>query len=665
MRVDTVGVVWIALAAGWGLAQFGSTPDPPRLVVLLLASWFVGALFLALSYGRRWGGGLRDVLPVAAVLWTLMSLPSLSQFVAPTGTGLAFLFAPGYAALLAWGFRRQGRYAYSKRDLPELEGESRAAAEAVIRKAGLFPAAILVGPFPTFNAVVSGLRRCIVVIDRRASLELPAAELSALVAHEAGHLKRGDMFLYLSIAPLAMLAGLVADAVAFPSDFMIPVALSLYVGVGAAIRQAAELRADRFGAMLTRPEDVAAMLKHVHGDLPLSLLRTIRSPVLAPFVSHPPVDVRLAALETPPGRRLRGHVAALAVQLASSVTPMGIVLLSPDPRPALVWGAAAVTLTPYVLLIVMLVFHSRRSFGIASSGTRGGHLSRPLNWISAATTGAFALILVLGGEAPGLAAGLILSAVLTFGSFAIGLWGRLMGAGLASLTPRLREALVEASAAAHEGRAEVGLERLARVPAKFSRHAWYRSALGECLMMAGRLDEARAALEEAVREEPEFILPAFQLSLVLLLQGRAPEALKLIDKVCASAPNDPAGWRARGLIGLEVGALREARESMARACALKPADAATLGGAALIAMEEGAPDSDVEARLAEAERAGPKTPPVLLAKSRRLAGLARAEESRAALQESFDQLEKSGLRVWIPFYQSLARRWGAGDPSSS
>ena len=66
------------------------------------------------------------------------------------------------------------------------------------------------------------------------------------------------------------------------------------------------------------------------------------------------------------------------------------------------------------------------------------------------------------------------------------------------------------------------------------------------------------------------------------------------------------------------------------------------------------------AKVAEAERAGPQSPQVLLARARWLARLGQMDESMKALEESCGRLAKLGLKVWIGYYQSLARKWGIG-----
>src|SRR5262245_45997335 len=257
--MDVIGLVLIAIASAWGWVQWPRSSYPSAVILLLMLLWFAGALLLSIPYARRWGAGWRDAIRIAAVLWLAVSLPAVSLWSGPSNSLFPFAFGPLYAFFLYVVFRNQGRYAFSKRDLPELQGEPRVAAEKILLKAGLSPVAMRVTPLHTFNGAVAGLRKCMLILDRRASVELTISDLSALVAHEAGHLKRGDVYLHLLIAPLALLCGLVAEDRTGLKGSFFPVFTCLYVGAGMAVRQAVELRADRFAAGLMAPEDVGSM----------------------------------------------------------------------------------------------------------------------------------------------------------------------------------------------------------------------------------------------------------------------------------------------------------------------------------------------------------------------------------------------------------------------
>lgn len=658
--MDVFGLIWIAIAAAWGWMQWPYSSNPSRLVLILMLLWFAGAVLISIPYVRRWGAGIRDAIWISAILWLAVSLPAVSLWSGPSKSLYPFAFGPLYAAFLFLVFRNQGRYAHSKRDLPDLEGEPREAAEAILRKAGLTPVAMRVTPLQTFNGAVAGLRKCILLLDRRASVELTIPDLSALVAHEAGHLKRGDVYLHLLIAPLALLCGLEAEERTGLRMSFLPVFICLYAGAGMALRQFAELRADRFAAKLTAPGDVGSMLRRVHGDMPLSVGRTARAPLFAPFLTHPPLDVRLKALGIPSRGGGRWYGATMAAQLLLSSLPFVISLANPSAPPALVWGPAGVVFILFFWAFGSLIVRARRSFGIAMSGPTRAGLSKPLVLILAVAAATLTALLAVGVDSPLFMAWVILSALVIFCALSIFLWRRFAGAGLATLPGPLRTALVEALAAAHEGKPEQALERLVSVPTNHYRHPWFRAVQGECLMLAGRLEEAACSLEAASERDPRFTLPKFDLSMVLLLQGDADRARKLIEEVCAFEMDDPLAWRIRAQIGLHKGDIVDARKSIDRACALKPEDAAALGIAALVAMDEGGYERDVAAKVAEAERAGPQSPQVLLARSRWLARLGQMDESMKALEESCGRLAKLGLKVWIGYYQSLARKWGIG-----
>lgn len=127
-------------------------------------------------------------------------------------------------------------------------------------------------------------------------------------------------------------------------------------------------------------------------------------------------------------------------------------------------------------------------------------------------------------------------------------------------------------------------------------------ALGRMLISAGRVDEAEAALAEAMRLGPHLVIvhaAVARLALVRRQPGRAAKAS------AAALRRDEADARAHCAAGY-AGAARDdwrfARSAFARACAAQPRYCCGRAGLLLSRLELGEPDVDVAAGLEEIGR---------------------------------------------------------------
>jgi Zn-dependent protease with chaperone function len=138
-------------------------------------------------------------------------------------------------------------------------------------------------PGPALRAHSHGGPVWPVVVLRGPWAHQPPDTRRAVLAHEASHLRRGDM-LWLPALTLG-LAALLPDG--FGSYL-------LAVAVGLSVNRRLELRADADAAALVSPAAARAMLHAVGEDRQWP--RVARWPVLCLFLTHPLLQTRLAAV---------------------------------------------------------------------------------------------------------------------------------------------------------------------------------------------------------------------------------------------------------------------------------------------------------------------------------------------------------------------------------
>lgn len=657
------GLVALASLAAWARLHFAEA-DPRLTLASAALGWLLGSVLIGVSYSRRWGGSGRDALAISALVWVMLSLPAAPLLACDHGRPAALMFAGGYAVILALVARAQGRYAYTERRLPDLQGEARTTAEEALEASGLKPSAVLVAPFPSFNAFVQGLRTCVVIVDQRAAQELSKPELRALVAHEAGHLRRGDTLRHLAIPTLAMTWGMVLGLIQHTEAAIAPVALAFYFAVGPAAIQFAELRADRFAAALVGAEETGRMLRRVHADRPLGFERAASMPVLGAFLSHPPLEARLANLGLEHLPLPWTHFAGRFLRAALAIAPFGLALLGPKASAQFSWSVAGLAMVLYGASRLAVGLAARRSFRVAVGGaseTRRAVLRVVLIGILAA---AILVVAKVGGREGARVPILLLGGLGVIVLYATRSRPGARGRSIAGLPRKLRRAVVEAFAAVAEGKPERGLEALQRLPDPWTRDAWFRVARGSCLLQSGRKGEAAEDFRAAAEADPTMGLAWVELAITLLLSGDAARARDPIERACALAPEDPIPWKLKGTIHRERGEFQEAKESFSRVCALKPGEPAGLAGLALTAMDEGRPDAEIDALLDQALASGPRNPSAMLAHARRLKAAGRPAEALQRLREAVDGLGAGEYRIWIPYYESLARRWEILPPSA-
>ena len=198
-------------------------------------------------------------------------------------------------------------------------------------KAGIAMPDVAIFPMAEPNAFATGANRNKALVAVSAGLleNMTADEIEAVLGHEIGHVANGDMVTLTLIQGvvntfvlfLARLAGFFVDRVILKNDrglgigyFATTIAAEIVLGILAStivmwFSRYREFRADAAGARLAGRHKMIAALKRlkrsqeIPNTMPDSLVAFGITRVLSPgfralFASHPPLDARIAALES-------------------------------------------------------------------------------------------------------------------------------------------------------------------------------------------------------------------------------------------------------------------------------------------------------------------------------------------------------------------------------
>lgn len=180
------------VAAVIALFRISQPSSRLRLLLLPVVIPFVAAPIYYLLYAERSRLALLRVddwinLDALTQEWPLLSYV-LSVLVLATG---AFLLVKGLISLIAMLYL-PGRYPrLSLQRAPGLHATLR----SVLRRAEVKPPVVLLSPERGIQCCTFGFARQYLIISRGALDRLTPAELEAVLAHEVGHLRRGDGWL--------------------------------------------------------------------------------------------------------------------------------------------------------------------------------------------------------------------------------------------------------------------------------------------------------------------------------------------------------------------------------------------------------------------------------------------------------------------------------------
>jgi Zn-dependent protease with chaperone function/Flp pilus assembly protein TadD len=669
---------WLLLFAGLaaGILPFPA-PDVPFLprepILLTLGAWLLSAQLFTIPYCRRFGGRALDFLSIGAAIGAILCAPLLPflGMAQPAQSPLYHITLVAgvfIASLAAASFRSQGRYFHSARDLPELEGEKRAAAEAVLAKAGIHLKSIRVIPLGFFNAMVQGLRTCTIIVDRRATEALSTGEFAAMMAHEACHVRYGGILPYLALPPafLAIANGCIAAGYEVELQLALLLGILLYLEI--LLCQGIETACDRFSARITTSGDTASLLRRIHGDMPGSVASLLGRISLSPLSSHPPLAVRLAAIGEGDRRDL---VLYRAWRIIAAAVFFGV--------PCGLWIAAAIRpeVTPasriagwalpglYTLLWFtwhFLILRSAKAHFRASLGESArGRWIRILTLIAVCFLPAIFAVNVFAPDfawLPELSIGWLVALLLIL---IAGFFRGAFRSGLQGQPARLRKTVAECLACIQEGKPEEGLLMLEKVQDKHAENPWVLTLRASCFIQLDRLDEAAQCLSAVLEREKKFPLALINLALAELLRGDLPRAAELAGELTRNAPRDASAWHLRGLIALEAMKLDEAHDCFGKASDLKGGNAPALAGQALADLQGGRSPAEVEPTIVRARSLEPLDLTTLLASARwhQLSG--DLDRGREDLLKAVARLREKGSLAYARHFEELGKKWGLLD----
>jgi tetratricopeptide (TPR) repeat protein len=163
---------------------------------------------------------------------------------------------------------------------------------------------------------------------------------------------------------------------------------------------------------------------------------------------------------------------------------------------------------------------------------------------------------------------------------------------LAELRHNIEQALGASDIARAAELAREGLARGAREPMLLNLVAWQHEEAGE-------FAQAHQLLQEALTIAPGDVMIMGGIGAVLRKEGRPADALAILDRTVAAAPNHAAAWLERGYALDDLREWARARESYSRAVSIDPALAPALAKLA----DGAARDGDQERARDYAERA--------------------------------------------------------------
>jgi len=633
--------------------------------------WFLSGLLLAWSSCNRFHGGPRDFLRIGPVLGIILCLPLVPILVIPIQhvnwvIFISIFAGPLLGLSLSGLFRSQGKYLHSSRDLPDLRGELREAAERVLKGAGLQVLDIKISNLGSFNAMVQGLGRCTVVVDRRVTESFQVDEFSALIAHEAGHVRMGGILPYVAVVPAALAGFNAVAAAGWEREGQPALLICMLLLLLALVPQMIELACDRFAAARTSPGAMGKTLRKLFADYPTRVSEIAGSSLLIPFLSHPPLWVRLSAIGNGAARSLASYWAIWgATLLGFLILPIFIhagfrTHLDERWHERLALGLPLAYCAGWLICRISLLLAAKSAIRASLGERRRG---RWLLWPTCLSAFLFVGAAFFLDSAPAptdavvvpILAGSLLVLVLS-------LIGCLLTGALRSgpmhQPRRVRRALLESGAALGEGKPEEGLRIADEALRRNPHQPWLLTIRAAALIYLGRLDEAREILEKIISTGKGPTLAFLNLSIAQFLRGELKHAGELLEPLRKTSAGDLLVWYMSGLIALESRDLDRSMDFFEKACKLKEKNAPALAGRALAALERNDPLEEIQGWIDTARSAEPDNPLVLLTGAALHRRRGELEESRRSFSRALAELERKGFRGWIPYYNELGSRLG-------
>ena len=626
-----------------GIVSDGRT----RHDLLPIVGLLVLALLISIPYAKRfqgsWGDGLW-ILAKVALLFYLSWLPLIVFIDSPDWEFALFVnavFSFVFVMLVQTQISKQGKYFQIDKEIPELTGDRLAVCHEVARQAGLTPMAVKVATFGSFNALVQGLRRCIIIVDKRATEALSDKEFRAMIAHECGHIRFGGVFPYLLVGPsLFCVTHIGSLHYGWQPNFFKLFCYWLFISF--AVSQTLEILCDRFGRKLVGAESMVQLLVRIHNDIARPIRQLIGSLWFCPFITHPPLGVRNAFLLNDNTRITYRYFGMWFV--------VGLILFHP-----IIWPLACVWYG--VFTIRYLKVARECTLGLSGNVKKQKPLLRNI-FIGCLVALAICLfVLPIFSDSAFAGEAMLVALLAALFLCIVGLirgWFRTPNQ-LTELSQKTQKILIEMSAAILEGKAEEALIIAESISPEESKKPWVMVIIATCLIHLDRLEEASAMLDELNEREPDFLPLLNNRAVVEACLGRNKRAADMAARL-GQHTGDAVSLTVCGVILWRSGRMQIAQQFLSKALDYKPDYAAAVGFAGLLDLELGLTSPEkAKPQIDHAASLEPQDPLVMLALMVWEVRFGSAENADLYFKAIMDKLEKEQKLGWRHFYEGIQK----------
>lgn len=611
-------------------------------------TWPLGGLLLlaflmSTSYSKRFHGNWQDCLLISGMIAFLFYFSWLPLIILKYGNEwqlslyINAIFSFIFVMLVQAQLKQQGQYFKIDKEVPDLTGERLTLCREVAKQAGLTPVAIKVATLGSFNALVQGFRRCIIIVDKRATESLLDDEFRALLAHECGHIRWGGVYPYLLVGPcLFFVTHVCILHYGWDLNFFQLMWCGLFLYF--AISHTLEILCDRFGKVMVGAKCMDQMLVRVHNDIAKPMRQSIDNLWFCPFITHPPLAVRKAFLMNE-NKGIIGRYLSMWIIV-------GLILFHPT-----IWPLVCLW---YLVFMLKYIQASRTcTLGLHGNIKKRNPLLRN-TFIGCLSAIAVSLLLVKFFDS---AIASIVMIALLFVVLALCIVGVFRGwfrsNHMSELSKNTQKKIIEMSVAIQEGRAEEALETVALISPKDKDKPWVVALTSTCLIHLDKLEEATTVLDKLNERAPDFLPSIHNRAVVECCLGRYDNAADIATRL-GQHTGDPASLTLCAIFLWRSGRLGMAQQFVGKALDYKPEYGPAMGIAGVLDLELGCiSPENAKKRIDLAAKLEPQDPLVMLAQMIWEARFGDTENAALQFTGIMKKIEKEQKLGWRHFYEAI------------
>ena len=175
--------------------------------------------------------------------------------------------------------------------LPELTGIRRRFVDSVALNQGVSLESIKVTDLGPYGAMLAGLHKHMLILDKNTAEGLTDSRLTALLAHEFAHAKNFTNLTRTCLGTTLLCAGALVHSCISPS-WGVATAAALFVVVRSAHDHISELVSDRHTAATVGEREASDLLSSMRARQPQHIRWLASSVSLTALTSHPPFSIR-------------------------------------------------------------------------------------------------------------------------------------------------------------------------------------------------------------------------------------------------------------------------------------------------------------------------------------------------------------------------------------